>query len=117
MDKTPVPPLTRRASGSTRCPACGKRFADTPGMGVTETEGQVENLGRIDSIGQRHRGHGTHAERRRWHEECLRDFEASNEAYRAQVREDQRQMVVTLCEGSGIDPTPYLVRFDAETRR
>lgn len=109
-------PLTTAALGSTRCVGCEKRFAVTPDLEVIEVVGQVENRGRVDSVGSRHRGHGTHAEARRWHRTCLEDFEARNAAYREQVREDQRQLIISICEGAGIDPAPKLAEFDAKVK-
>lgn len=110
-----APALTTAAYGSTRCPGCERRFAETPDLVVVEVEGTEENRGRVDSIGQLHRGIGRHAVTRRWHGQCLADFEELNAALREQVREDQRQMVITLCEAAGIDPAPKLTEFDARS--
>lgn len=114
---SPVPALTRAAYGSTRCPGCERRFADTADQAVVEIEGTEENRGRIDSIGQLHRGVGRHAVIRRWHERCLAEFEERNSAYRAQVREDQRQLIITICKEAGIDSAPKLAEFDAQVQR
>lgn len=96
-------PLTTAKLGSVRCVGCEKRFADTPDLPVTETEAQVENRGRIDSIGQLHRGIGTHAVTRLWHAACLAEFEARNEAYRAKVAADNEAMIRSLCDAAGLD--------------
>jgi hypothetical protein len=112
-----TPALTRAAYGSTRCPGCEKRFAGTSEQAVVEVEGSEENRGRIDSIGQRHRGIGCHAVTRRWHEKCLTKFEESNAAYREQVRQDTRQLIIAICEAAGIDPAPKLAEFDARAQR
>jgi hypothetical protein len=95
-------PLTKAAYGSTRCPSCEKRFADTPRPTV-DIEGTEENRGRIDSIGQRHRGIGRHAVTRRWHADCLSEFEAQNEAYRRQVAADQEETARAICAAAGLD--------------
>lgn len=112
-----APALTRAAYGSTRCPGCEKRFADTLDKAVVEIEGTEENRGRVDSIGQLHRGIGRHAVTRRWHQSCLAEFEERNAAYREQVRQDQRQMLIDICEAAGIDPAPKLAEFDAQVQR
>ena len=105
--------LTNRATGSTICPGCNRRFTNTPDMPVVETEGSEEARGRIDSIGQRHRGLGRHAVIRRWHRQCLADFEARNEAYRRQVEDDRWELLRSICEASGLDFDEQKVRLEA----
>lgn len=108
-------PLTTAKLGSTRCVGCERLFTATPDMPVTETEAQVENQGRIDSIGQRHRGIGTHVVTRRWHTACLEEFEAGNAAYRAQVEADRDEMVRSICEAAGLDYETVKARHDARS--
>lgn len=96
------PPLTRAATGSTICPGCNRRFDKAPGA-LVETVATVENRGRVDSVGQRHRGIGTHEVTRLWHAACLEEFEAQNAAYRAQVEADREAMARTVAEAAGID--------------
>lgn len=97
-----TPPLTRKATGSTICPGCGKRFASAPGATV-ETECAEPNEGRVDSIGQKHRGIGTHKVMRRWHAVCLSDLEAMNQAYREQVKADNEALCRLIAEDAGLD--------------
>lgn len=106
-------PLTTRATGRTICPGCNRRFANTSDMPVVEVEGSEENTGRIDSIGQRHRGIGTHPVTRRWHEACLTDFEERNEAYRRQVEQDRWDLIRAICEAEGLDFAEQKTRLEA----
>lgn len=72
-------------------------------MTLTETVAEVENLGRVDSVGSRHRGIGTHKVTRRWHAQCLADFEEANERLRRQVEQDRLDMIRAICDASGLD--------------
>ena len=107
---TNKPPLTAAATGSTICPGCNRRFTKTPGA-VVETVATVENHGRVDSIGQRHRGIGTHEVTRLWHATCLDGFEAQNAAYRAQVEADRIDVLRAICDASGLDFEQMMAKF------
>ena len=106
-------PLTRYAHGSTICPGCNRRFANTP-RATVDLEGTEENRGRVDSTGARHRGIGTHPVTRRWHADCLADFETQNEELRRQEAADREAMLRSLCEAAGLDFEEQKVKYVAD---
>ena len=83
-------PLTWRKLGSTRCVGCERLFTEDP-RPIVETEA-------TDYTGARP---GYSASRpvkvmRRWHADCLAEFEAANQRYRDQVEADRQAVIAML---------------------
>lgn len=86
-------PLTWKKLGSTRCVGCEKLFAATSDTPVTETEATDYAGGRRNYSANR-----PVRVRRRWHTECLADFERRNDEYRAECRADSLAMAESIRE-------------------
>lgn len=84
-------PLTWKKLGSTRCVHCEKRFTETPDLRVIEREATDYTGGRKFYSANR-----PVQVMRRWHSECLKEFEAANAAYRWQVEADNLRVVEEL---------------------
>lgn len=90
-------PLTTAAFGSTRCPGCEKRFADST-LAVVEMECE-EMYTRKGSVSM-----GEHRTvTRRWHETCLREFEAWNVESARRAADDHERTMRELCKATGVD--------------
>lgn len=88
-------PLTAQRIGSRMCPGCEKSLTD--GRAVVEVDGN-------EPVRNRYGGFSDGRTRpvvRRWHADCLTEFEAANERLREQVREDRRDMIRSLGEAAG----------------
>jgi hypothetical protein len=89
-------PLTTQRIGSRVCPGCEKQLAGHPGN-LVDVEG-------TEPVRNRYGGFSDGRVRpvtRRWHEQCLLDFEAANQAYREQCAEDRREMIAAIGQAAG----------------
>lgn len=98
-------PLTGAAFGSTRCPGCEKRYALTPTTPVVDVVGEEWFTRRGSVSGGEHR-----TVTRRWHESCLREFEAHADESRRAAAEQHESVVRELCAASGVDYDAMVAR-------
>jgi hypothetical protein len=89
-------PLTTQRFGSRVCPGCEKPLDD--GRTTVDTEA-------AEPVRNRYGGFSDCRTRqviRRWHVDCLNEFEASNERLREQVRADQIATVREMGRAAGM---------------
>lgn len=88
-------PLTTQRMGSRVCPGCERSLAD--GRAVIECDGW-------EPVRNRYGGFSDGRTRpvvRRWHADCLTDFEAANDRLREQVRADRIAALRSIGEAAG----------------
>lgn len=89
-------PLTTQRLGSRACPGCEKPLTD--GRATTDTESAEPVRNRYGGFSDGR----TRAVTRRWHADCLAEFEAANQRLREQVRADQIATVREIGRASGM---------------
>lgn len=105
-------PVTRNKRGSVRCVECGVPFSAEPDRATVLVEGTEQGWSGVDSAGQFRRSLTPTPVSRRWHADCLEQFEASNADLREQVRLERREVIEAMAVEAGVDVRAALARFD-----
>jgi hypothetical protein len=102
---------TTGARGSTRCPGCEKRFADTAEQPTTDYPVD-EAYTRRGSV---HLGE-TRRVLYRWHNACREEAERFNAESRARAAAEHERTMRELCEETGVDYDEIKKRIDERNR-